>query len=303
MQGLPLQITGFLNWLQNVRSASPHTLRAYQSDLLGAFELSALTIIRRPEDGNFILKGQVPLLTPNETELLGLARAAQSKWGKLQSSSRNRKTAVLKSFFGWLYAETMIDKDLSLQLGSPKVPLKMPHFLAVDEVVSLLKSARENANDYALLLLLYGGGLRVSEACNLKWEQINLKTGTMLFRGKGLKERVLAIPPPAVKALKELDQDGEFIFGKAPLSTRKAYSIVRDCGRRAGLLKPLHPHALRHSYATHMLSSGADLRTLQELLGHSSLAATQKYLHLSIDQMAQTMEAHHPLAKVVLRKP
>jgi integrase/recombinase XerC/integrase/recombinase XerD len=120
------------------------------------------------------------------------------------------------------------------------------------------------------------------------------------FRGKGGKERIVALVPILAKALenqKNISHPGPYVFGHEPLHTRKAFEWVRTWGRRAGLLKSLNPHALRHSFATHMLSGGTDLRVLQELLGHESLAATQKYLHLNMEQLTQTMEDAHPLSK------
>jgi integrase/recombinase XerC/integrase/recombinase XerD len=109
---------------------------------------------------------------------------------------------------------------------------------------------------------------------------------------------VVALPELAWKALFDLPESGTFILsgGEVAMSSRKAYALVREGGAKAGLLRPLHPHALRHSYATHLLTSGADLRILQELLGHRSLAATQKYTHLSLDHLARAMEAYHPLS-------
>jgi integrase/recombinase XerC/integrase/recombinase XerD len=100
-----------------------------------------------------------------------------------------------------------------------------------------------------------------------------------------------------VAKLKAFPRQGQYVFGEKPMDTRTGYEIIRQCGARAGLLKPLNPHALRHSFATHMLSSGTNLRVLQELLGHESLTATQKYLHLSMDSLARTMEKNHPLGK------
>jgi site-specific recombinase XerD len=300
MKPIPYLITNFLDHMQSIGSASEHTLRAYKNDLLEAFDPNdTCQILQSPNDQSFSaeIKGQA--VTILEADLLKEARLAQTRWSKLQPSSRNRKTATLKSFFRYLFETSVIESDIALQLHSPKVPTKIPHFLAVDEAIAVLKAAQGNATDLALLLLLYGGGLRVSEACGLRWAQVNLKAGHMVIVGKGRKERTIALPPTALKALKALPQEEEFVFGQAPLSTRKAYEIVRSWGKRAGLLKPLHPHALRHSYATHLLTGGADLRTLQELLGHSSLQATQKYLHLSVDQMAQSMEKHHPLARAI----
>lgn len=249
----------------------------------------------------------------SEDALLKVIREAQSNWSALSLSSRNRKSACLKSFLKWLFQERHIDRDLNLQIHSPKIPIRIPHFLSVDESVAVLKTAetaikkakdenREQAlREKALLLLLYGGGLRVSEACNVKWQDIDANKRLIRIRGKGSKERIVALPPMVLKSISTLNsngkQKGKFIWGAEPLSTRVAFSIVRSLGHRAGLVKPLHPHALRHSFATHLLSSGTNLRTLQELLGHASLTATQKYTHLGIDQLARTVENHHPLGR------
>lgn len=301
MKPLSNLITGFFNHLQDIRSASPHTLRAYEKDLLVGFQLNDVCrFSRKATDGTYVAEvfGSEKKIS-SETELLQLAKSAQRKWAELSPATRNRRTATLKSFFKWLFAERVTERDLSLQLQAPRVPAKIPDFLSMDEVISVLKATREQALDHALILVLYGGGLRVSEACALKWDQINFSNRTLHFAGKGRKERIVALPPIAVDALKRLSREGNFVFGRTAMDTRVAYEIVRRAGLRAGLLKSLHPHALRHSYATHLLSSGADLRTLQELLGHSTLAATQKYLHLSVDQMAQTMEKHHPLSKAL----
>ena len=245
-------------------------------------------------------------LTSDEA-LLKVVREAQNSWSNLSLSSRNRKAACLKSFLKWLYQERFIERDLNFQVHAPKPPVRIPHFLSVDESIAVIKTAdvaikkskdefKERAlKEKALLLLLYGGGLRVSEACNVKWQDIDANKRLIRIRGKGSKERIVALPPIVLKSISTLKGKGKFIWGAEPLSTRVAFSIVRSLGARAGLVKPLHPHALRHSFATHLLSSGTNLRTLQELLGHASLSATQKYTHLGIDQLARTVETHHPL--------
>ncbi|MNL38041.1 Tyrosine recombinase XerD [compost metagenome] len=196
----------------------------------------------------------------------------------------------------------MLEKDLSIQVICPKVPKKLPHFLSVDEALAVLKSfdeAKESLlKEKTLFLLLYGGGLRVSEACELQWSQVQMSQRVLRVIGKGSKERVVSLPPLAMDALKEWQKQtpfAKYVFGEKALNSRTAYEMVRQSGIRAGLLKPLHPHALRHSFATHLLTSGANLRTLQELLGHESLTATEKYTHLGIDQLARTMEKLHPL--------
>lgn len=277
-------IDKYLKYMENIRSASPLTLRHYRLDLSQVYF-----------DEN---KSQFQKIS-KEADLLTLARQAFNRWAPLSLASRNRKAATLKSFFGYLFDEKIIESDLSLQVTCPKVPRKLPHFISVDEVLAVLKSfdSKDQQKEKLLFLLLYGGGLRVSEACNLKWKDI-LTTGAFKITGKGHKERIIVAPEivrSQLKQWKTLQHKGDFVFGEEPLNTRTAYEMIRQAGKRADLLQPLHPHALRHSFATHMLSSGANLRTLQELLGHESLRATEKYTHLGIDQLARTMEAVHPL--------
>lgn len=271
-------ISNYLKYIENIKSASPHTLRAYQKDLEQAFT---------------DYEGQ-------ESGLLDQARQSLNKWGKLGAATKNRKIATLKSFFNYLYEHQLTPTPLAGQIRSPKVPKKIPHFISVDEALALLKSFRPGQEHQRLLfLLLYGIGLRVSEACSLQWKNIHLGQKTLKVRGKGQKERILAMPSILVEELQtmKVEKIGDFVFGEKPLPSRKAYTWMQQAGAQAGLLKPLHPHALRHSFATHILSSGANLRTLQELLGHESLTATQKYTHLGVDQLARTMSQHHPLSQ------
>jgi len=236
-----------------------------------------------------------------ESEILKLIRESQTLWKGLAASSRGRKTACVRGFVKWLFAEQWLDNDLSARLVSPKVSQKLPHFLSVDEALALIRALPQGPQR-VLVLLLYGGGLRVSEAAGLKWKALVGDSKSLRVAGKGGKERVIALPDMAWSQLNALERKNEFVFGEA-LSNRKAYEWIRQAGKTAQLLKPLHPHALRHSYATHLLTSGADLRVLQELLGHRSLAATQKYTHLSLDHLARAMEKHHPLSASKLKKP
>lgn len=280
-------IDKYLKYMAFVKSASPLTLKHYRIDLQQAFKFE------EPSQ-----KGR----TLSEAELLATARGAFNGWAQLSLASRNRKAATLKSFFSWAFDEELTEKDLSLQIICPKVPKKLPHFISVDEALSVLNSfnAEVPLREKVLFLLLYGGGLRVSEACTLKWSSVSLDQKVLRVKGKGDKERVVALPSLTLDVLKRWKKESgfnEYVFGEAPLNSRTAYEMVRQSGQRAGLLKPLHPHALRHSFATHLLSSGANLRTLQELLGHESLRATEKYTHLGIDQLARTMEKLHPLGK------
>lgn len=198
--------------------------------------------------------------------------------------------------------EKILNEDLSLRVSAPKVAKKIPNFLSVDEAFSLLKLLNEEAKEkpenqqvLLLVLLLYGAGLRVSEACSLEWNQIARDGRTAQLKGKGDKERIVALPQKLSILLNQLRSKHKFIWGDNPLDTRRAYDWVRKAGARTGLIKSLHPHALRHSFATHLLQSGANLRSLQELLGHSSLQATEKYTHLGFQELARTMEKYHPM--------
>lgn len=289
-------IHNYLKFKENINSFSLHTLKAYQLDLEQCYG----------DKLNYVC---------SQEELWSLSRPALTRWGQLSLSTRNRKIATLKSFFGWLFEQKLITTDYSNQLVCPKVPKKIPHFLSVDESISVLDYLSQQLadeknekkifmllNQKTLFLLLYGGGLRISEACKLKWKDITLKEKKILVKGKGNKERISILPNFAIEHLvkrsvfaKELGHI--YVFGDSELKNRQAFELIRQLGIQAGMMNPLHPHALRHSYATHLLSSGANLRTLQKLLGHESLQATEKYTHLSIDHLARLVEKTHPLNK------
>lgn len=302
-------VDNYLKYKENIKSFSRHSLRAYRSDLHGAFDLKQKVVF-------------------NEKDLWQSTREALSTWSPLSPASRNRKIACLKSFFNWLYEQGFVKTDYAPQLLCPKVPKKLPDFLSVDEVLAIIQhlnkalqlnesrlisadpTALQEAqktkvrllNQKTLFLLLYGAGLRISEACQLSWKDIQLKERRVLVLGKGNKQRFAMLPQFCFEHLdfmfRTRSPHSLYIFGEDPLNTRIGYEMIRQLGRAAELMHNLHPHALRHSYATHLLSSGTNLRTLQTLLGHDSLQATEKYTHLSIDHLARTVEKSHPIAKL-----
>ncbi|MES3037156.1 MAG: tyrosine-type recombinase/integrase [Bdellovibrionota bacterium] len=291
LKPVPEIITKYLKYMDNIESASPLTLKAYKNDLFQFFEdLSQF---------------------PGDEELLQWCHHRVSIWNGLGPASRNRKVACLKSFFRWTYEVEMIHgRNLGTSLTSPKVPHHLPHFISVDEAFALLRSfpapdkaTSSELQEKVLFCLLYGSGLRVSEACAIKWSDISESESTARIRGKGQKERLVIIPRLTLQCLavwkKSVLEKTVFVFGEKAMNPRKAYELIKQRGIKAGLFHPLHPHALRHSFATHLLSSGANLRTLQELLGHANLQATQKYTHVAIDQLARTMDSFHPLNGVV----
>lgn len=302
-------IDNYLKYKENIESFSALSIKAYRADLSQAF--------KNKQNKAY-----------EYSELWNLARPSLTQWGELSLASRNRKIATLKSFFLWLYEQKLLDINYSNQLVCPKVPQKIPNFLSVDEVISVLnylnqqlkaetneKKIVQLLNQKTLFLLLYGGGLRISEACKLKYKDIFIKDKKILIKGKGNKERYAILPNFSIEHLKKViaknltakkiapaaeAQNHDYLFGNAPLSNRIGYEFIRQLGISAGLMNLLHPHALRHSYATHLLASGANLRTLQKLLGHESLQATEKYTHLSVDHLARLIEKTHPLGKTKL---
>jgi len=299
----------YLKYLSLQKTTSEHTSKSYANDLgqfLGPSGVQKILYTPSTLGGSFQIRWKESS-GPNANtelgeELLLLIRESQSGWKSLAASSRSRKVACVRGFVKWLFAENLLEDDLSSRLVAPKVSQKLPHFLSVDEALALIRSLPAGA-PRTLVLLLYGGGLRVSEAGHLRWRDLVAESRSLRVAGKGGRERLVALPEMVWKALQNLPRTADFVFGEdTPLSNRKAYEWVREAGRTAGLMKPLHPHALRHSYATHLLTSGADLRVIQELLGHRSMAATQKYTHLSLDHLARMMENHHPLSASKLKK-
>jgi integrase/recombinase XerC/integrase/recombinase XerD len=222
----------------------------------------------------------------------------------LSNSSKARRVASLKSFLRYLEGEGLVKEDLSSRLRSPKVTPKLPRHLSVDEVLAITAVLKANVDQgvanaepqVRLFLLLYGAGLRLSEALDLKWSQTSADGRTLRVMGKGGRERLANLPDGVARHFRSFPRTPGHVVADQ-LSPRVAYEWIRQLGVQAGLLRPIHPHALRHSFATHLLTGGADLRILQELLGHVSLAATQKYTHLDLDHLSYQMEMHHPLSK------
>lgn len=308
----------FLEELDFIEKKSPHTLKAYSKDLDQSLAFLQKGSFRGPKiDGfstySFVPEDENSSEDSNEECDEAIFTKEISKYlhavSHLETSTRGRKIATLKKFFAFLKRENLITK-IPYFLVTPKRAQKIPHFISVDEAMSVLQTFKKlilenkvpserELQQEILFLLLYGAGLRVSEACNLQWDHLNLAQRKLRVTGKGEKTRVISFPMALQLKLADLyrSRTGRFVWGDTALHTRHAYNLIRDCGEAAGLNKPLNPHALRHSFATHLLSDGADLRIIQELLGHSSLNATEKYTHISLDQLAQTMESFHPLAK------
>lgn len=314
-------LNNYLKYLSFQKSASNHTLRSYAVDLEQfCAPLGFLKHLSQIHSGLYLFikshdtkqnNSQIVKLSIKDADPESLSKLIQhllyevsEPWGKLGLKTRNRKYSCLKSFFNYLYSQQKTDINWAHKITSPKPHQKIPRFLSFDEIQALILAAKkqyeqtQDPKPYILLLLLYGGGLRIHEACQLELRELKKEKLTVL--GKGGKQRVVVLPEAITATLAELlskVESGTYIWGPKPLHTQKAYRMIVNLGKKAQLLKPITPHALRHSYATHMLSSGMNLRALQKILGHSSLKATEKYLHLSLDQLSDTLSKNHPLNK------
>jgi len=295
-------LADFLDSLASERRASRHTVAAYRRDLV---QLGKFLVDKRGE--NVVVRSiDVYLL---RGWLGTLARV-------VTPASVARKIAAVKAFFRYLHRRALVLRDPAAELASPRVRKPLPTFLGVDAAREVVESPdRETPSgrrDRALLEVLYGSGLRVSELAGLDLVDVDFRAATVRVRGKGNKERVAPLGRAAVRAVESylelrlsLPRPGAAPHRTALfLSTRGARMGVRQVQllvHRYGALgagrADLHPHALRHTCATHMLEGGADLRAIQELLGHASLATTQRYTHVSLEQLMKVYDGAHPLAK------
>ncbi len=285
-------IEEFIKFLQVERAASAHTLRAYRKDLKDFFA--------------FIDKDvkEVSL-----SDIRGFV-AYRLKEGK-KASSVSRQLATLRTFFRYLHREGVIARNPARLVPGPKKGVNLPRFLDIDEVFGLVEKPDgfgfRYARDRAILELLYGCGLRVGEVAQLKTEDINLKEGLVKVKGKRKKERIVPVGDKALDALKTymieralMRKSTDYLFLNrfgTPLTDRGIRNIVVKYANEVGISGKVSPHTLRHTFATHLLQSGADLRDIQELLGHSSLSSTQVYTHLDLTHLIEVYDRSHPLSR------
>lgn len=300
-------IDDFVDHLGSERRASPHTVDAYRRDLRG---LEAFAEERL---------GRAPSVDDVEKLLLRgwLGQLARTR----SPPTIGRKLAAVRALFGWLERSGALRKNPARLLASPKVRRKLPAFLGAEAAAEVMRapaeysgaSERERLRDAAMLELLYGSGLRVSELAGLDVEHLSFSGEQVRVLGKGRKERIVPLGRAALGATEAylarrcefadaktgaLDPRALFVGRRgARLGVRRIQTLVHRYGALGAARPDLHPHALRHSCATHMLEGGADLRAIQEMLGHSSLSTTQRYTHLSMDQLFAAYDAAHPLAK------
>jgi integrase/recombinase XerC len=313
-------IQQFLNYLRSVRNASPHTIRSYENDL--------------DQFLKFLTPPGTPVPPVQDiTHLMIREFVAHLHDFNLEKSSIARKLAAIRSFFKFAVREGLVLRNPARMVATPKLPKRVPAVLSAEDLNAFLDSVatgesrapkrpRKGARldegrlmvrrDRAILELLYASGLRVSELTGLNLADMDRKELMLRVRGKGSKERIVPYGGKAQTALEAYEPLREEILRKAAgrgdrqavflnhfgtrLTPRSVARIVKKYARLANVNWDLHPHSLRHAFATHLLADGADLRAIQELLGHSSLSTTQRYTHATIRQLLEVYDKAHPRA-------
>ncbi len=291
-------IQGYLTYLRVEKGLRPLTCEAYRRDLLQCAE--------------YLEKADGFLASAKHEDLAGFIAHLQAH--QVEARSRARKLSCLRGLYRWLLLDKRIAYDPTIHLETPAGWKVLPKSLSEVEVATMIDQAGhrsadssaesctpQSLRDRAMLELLYGGGVRVSELADLAVEDVSLQQGQMLVRGKGDKERIVPLGQPAIQALTEYLQHGRvrllrksnvrqvFLSQRGrPLTRQTIWSIVKHVNHRAS------PHMLRHSCATHMVEHGADLRTVQTLLGHADISTTEIYTHLALGRLKAVHREHHP---------
>jgi len=292
---LARQISDFCTYLETERNVSPHTLTAYRCDL----EQLAVYVLRE--------KGEQAGATDVDHLLLRRYLALLGKNSK--KSSMGRKLAAIRSFFRYLLRSGVVARNPAELIATPKKENRLPFHLDIDQVTALVEAPGEEQKhalrDCAILEMLYSCGLRVSELTGLDIGELDLAGGMVRVMGKGGKERIVPVGSRAVTAIRAyLAERGEqggsgavFLNTRGQRINRRSVARIVDAHvLRIAAFKRISPHVLRHTFATHMLEGGADLRAIQELLGHASLSTTQKYTHVGIDRLMEVYDKAHPKA-------
>jgi len=297
----------FIHYLSAEKNASPHTCRAYERDL--------------EEFENFLKSSGMSLSTGQDIEMGKVDRLAIRRYlsflhRRNKKSSIARKISTLRSFFKYLVREQLATSNPAKSVSTPKVEKPLPTTLTVDEAFRLMetpknppeKSISDTAKnmrlrDGAILELLYSSGLRVGELVGLNLNRLDLDLAIVKVMGKGRKERIVPVGKKAVEALRAyLEERGvlnleEPLFANARggrLTARSVGRLIKKYTKSSGIFRKVSPHSLRHTFATHLLDAGADIREIQEMLGHASLSTTQRYIHLSMGKLMEVYDKAHP---------
>jgi integrase/recombinase XerD len=295
---LETRVSEFINYLSVERGLAKNTLESYGRDLRQFqkyLDGSQLDIIRNS----------------TRDTILNYLSSLQSKGRSVSTISRN--LAAIKSFYQYLVRERHLEKDPALNLESPRPEKKLPRILTVNEVEELLVrpniSLPAGLRDKAMLELLYATGIRVSELTSLNISDVNLDMGYIKCYGKGSKERIVPLGSIAVKCVQEYVAKGRpklvrsyeegalFVNHHGKRLTRQGFwKIIKKYALEANIIKAITPHTLRHSFATHLLENGADLRSVQEMLGHADISTTQIYTHITKNRLKEVYDKTHPRA-------
>ena len=295
MELLAEQIRAFCLYLEVERNVSPHTTAAYRRDLE---QFRLFMAYEKSED-----------IGADDVDHLLLRRYMASLAGKIKKSSMGRKLAAVRSFYRFLIRRGIISKNPAELIATPKKEKRLPFHLNIDEATALMEAPNEDSRyrqrDRAILETLYSSGLRVSELTGLNMEDLDLNGGMLRVMGKGGKERVTPLGVKAMAAIREYLSERGQPSGNAPLflntrgdriNRRSVSRIIDAYAHNIAAFKSISPHTLRHTFATHMLEGGADLRAIQELLGHASLSTTQKYTHVDLNHLMEVYDKAHPKA-------
>jgi integrase/recombinase XerC len=299
-------IDRFIDYLQHERNASPHTIRSYRTDLIQFRDF---------------LKGGDPQVAVDVNSIDALRVRAFLAFlfeRENKKTSIARRLAGVRAFFKFLVHEALVDANVAASVSTPKLPKTLPRIMTEEEMNTFLDRVAQAAaaggaglvRNRAILELLYASGLRVSELVGLDLRSVNLEEGTLLALGKGRKERVVPFGSKAKEAVVDYLPVRERILRERRvacpalflnlrgqrLTTRSVDRLVKGCVRQFGPNVRTSPHSLRHAFASHLLTEGADLRSIQEMLGHTSLSTTQKYTQVSIKQLMDVYDRTHPKA-------
>ena len=311
-------IDQFIHYLSAEKNASPHTCRCYRKDLEGF------------ED---FLKSSGMVLSPSgkaeieKVDRIDIRKYLSFLYRKNRKSSIARKISTLRSFYKYLVREQVIPSNPAKSVSTPKVEKTLPTTLTVDEAFRLMESPKtisekssegsreKGLRDRAILELLYSSGLRVSELVGLNSNQLDLDLGIVKVMGKGRKERIVPVGAKAIEALVAYLKERGILGGLRPggrasgpegekpifvnslggrLTARSVGRLMKRYSRHSGIFRKVSPHSLRHTFATHLLDAGADIREIQEMLGHSSLSTTQRYTHVSMGKLMEVYDKAHP---------
>jgi integrase/recombinase XerD len=292
------EIRAFLNYLRVDKGLSKNTIESYRRDM----EKFAVLIHQRNLAVRQITRRDVVDF------LASLYRRG------LDSRSVARHLATMRHFFRFCTAENYVTDDPAMTIESPKIVQNLPQFLSVEEVNRLLEQPDQTTvlgiRDRAMIETMYSTGIRVSELCGIRVGDLQMDPGCLRCIGKGDKERLVPVGRQALESIQKYiresrphllkDRTSPYLFlgrkGARPMNRISFWGLIAAYGRKAGLRKALKPHMLRHSFATHLLDRGADLRSVQMMLGHSDISTTQIYTHVVEERLKQVYKAHHPRA-------